>query len=327
MTKNLLLGISTIAFIPLALNAEDTFFKATLPSLVKNVAEAAENGSAENALEGELYDFTLSSANSAIDGFEDDVEASTNFTHLELSLGSDAFGLDKNSTDTKSELMSVYRIYEDDNQFWFNQTSLSNFNNRTTMNIGFGVRHINDDDTVITGLNAFYDQELDSAHERSGFGIELLTSMLDFRANNYNALTGTKNYKTINETALDGSDAKLTANLPYFYSSNVFFEKSEFKDGKGYKTETEEWGLQAEFFPNVIFGVSQQNQKGKKEQTVASLTYSIPLGGARQPEKQMQDGSWSTKLRPISEKLYKPVQRENRIMKKAIKLGVTVSGY
>jgi hypothetical protein len=43
--------------------------------------------------------------------------------------------------------------------------------------------------------------------------------------------------------------------------------------------------------------------------------------------KAMQDGKWSTSLKPIREKLYKPVQRENRIMKKAIKLGVTVSGY
>jgi hypothetical protein len=40
----------------------------------------------------------------------------------------------------------------------------------------------------------------------------------------------------------------------------------------------------------------------------------------------MQDGSWSMNMRPIREKLYKPVQRENRIVKKAVKLGVNVSG-
>jgi hypothetical protein len=31
-------------------------------------------------------------------------------------------------------------------------------------------------------------------------------------------------------------------------------------------------------------------------------------------------------MRPIREKLYKPVQRENRIVKKSIKLGVVASG-
>ena len=41
----------------------------------------------------------------------------------------------------------------------------------------------------------------------------------------------------------------------------------------------------------------------------------------------MQDGTWSTKLMPIRDQLYRPVERENRIMKKTIKLGVVVSGY
>lgn len=41
----------------------------------------------------------------------------------------------------------------------------------------------------------------------------------------------------------------------------------------------------------------------------------------------MVNGEWSSNLKPIRDKLNKPVQRENRIMKKAIKIGVTVSGY
>ena len=77
----------------------------------------------------------------------------------------------------------------------------------------------------------------------------------------------------------------------------------------------------------LVLGVASQKKKGSSAQTVASISYSIPLGGRAQLAKQMQDGVWSTKLKPIREKLYQPVQRENRIMKKAIKLGVTVSGY
>ena len=63
------------------------------------------------------------------------------------------------------------------------------------------------------------------------------------------------------------------------------------------------------------------------QMVLRSLNYSVPLGGANQPAKVKQDGDWSSKFEPIREKLYRPVQRENRIMKKAIKLGVTVSGY
>ena len=39
------------------------------------------------------------------------------------------------------------------------------------------------------------------------------------------------------------------------------------------------------------------------------------------------DREFTFKLKSVMSELYKPVQRENRIMKKSIKLGVTVSGY
>jgi hypothetical protein len=147
------------------------------------------------------------------------------------------------------------------------------------------------------------------------------------RANKYNAVSGTITHDGINETALDGHDIKITGNLPYFYSSNIYFKQSEFKDGAGYKTENDEWGFEAEIAPNVTIGIAQQQDGNNTKDTVASIRYSIPLGANKAPTKAKQDGKWSTSLKPIRDKLYKPVQRENRIIKKAIKLGVTVSGY
>jgi hypothetical protein len=116
---------------------------------------------------------------------EDELVSGTGFTHLELSLGSDVFGLDS-GTKTKSELMAVYGLYEDDNLFLFNQTSVVNFDSRSTFNIGLGARHITDDESLIVGANAFYDYESKSGHKRSSLGFELLTAMLEFRANTHN---------------------------------------------------------------------------------------------------------------------------------------------
>jgi hypothetical protein len=158
-------------------------------------------------------------------------------------------------------------------------------------------------------------------------GVELLTSMLEFRANKYNAITGALSYNGLVETALDGQDFKLTANLPYFYSSNVHFTSSEWNDGAGYKTKTEELGISAEVFPNVVLGVARQKKDNGASDTVASVSYSIPLGTTPRVEKKMQDGKWSTKMKPIREKLYQPVQRENRIMKKKSEFSLTFSGY
>ncbi|MDB4203241.1 inverse autotransporter beta domain-containing protein [bacterium] len=323
-TCNILATIVTVT--PIAVNAEQDVLKYQIPTVVKNIAEGAEQGAATETAKQEFHNFSLGLANSKLNLLEDKILSETGFTHLELSLGSDVFGLDS-GTKTKSEVMAVYGLHETSNLFLFNQTSIVNFDSRRTFNIGLGARHITDDETLILGANAFYDYETKSGHKRSSLGFELLTAMLEFRANTYNAISGTIAYNGINETALDGRDMKLTANLPYLYSSNVYYSSGKWKDGLGYETKTKEFGITAEVLPNLFVTVAQQKKDSTKATTVASISYSIPLGNAAKTKRVMQDGNWDSRMKPIREKLYKPVQRENRIMKKAIKLGVTVSGY
>ena len=73
-----------------------------------------------------------------------------------------------------------------------------------------GGRHINDSETVITGLNAFFDYEIvgrrKNSSQSTGIGAELLTSMLEFRTNKYTRASSTLTVDGINETALDGYD-------------------------------------------------------------------------------------------------------------------------
>ena len=324
--KILLTSATAVVFVPHNLSAEDSYFEYKLPSMVKSIAEGAETGSAGVAAREEVRKFSLDVANSGLNLLEDELVSGTGFTHLELSLGSDVFGLDS-GTKTKSELMAVYGLYEDDNLFLFNQTSVVNFNSRRTFNIGLGARHITDDESLIVGANAFYDYESKSGHKRSSLGFELLTAMFELRANTYNAISGKIKYNGIDETALDGRDMKLTANLPYLYSSNVYYSSGKWKDGGSHETKTKEFGITAEVLPNLFVNVAQQKKDSAKAKTVASISYSIPLGGkAAKTKRVMQDGNWDSRMKPIREKLYKPVQRENRIVKKAIKLGVTVSG-
>tara|TARA_B110000093_G_scaffold107223_1_gene115240 strand:- start:134 stop:1126 length:993 start_codon:yes stop_codon:yes gene_type:complete len=326
IVKSFLYSSAILALFALPLNSQEAPKSGKFATFIKNIAQGVENNDGEAAAKTEAVSATMGAANSGLDKFEDKVLSTSNFTHFELTLGTDTLGLDT-GTDTKTEAMLVYRLNETANTFTFNQTSIVNFNDRTTLNTGFGIRQINDDDTVIFGANVFYDYELESKHKRSGAGVELLSSMFEWRANFYNAISGTIKYKTIDETALDGSDMKLTANLPYFYSSNVYYTRGKWKDALTHKVDTKEFGFKAEVSPNLIIGFAALKQDKAKYKNVASLSYSIPLGGVEQPAKVMQDGVWATKLRPIREKLYKPVQRENRIMKKAIKLGVTVSGF
>ncbi|MCH1533327.1 MAG: inverse autotransporter beta domain-containing protein [Schleiferiaceae bacterium] len=201
--------VASVAANPFAASAKENIFKYNIPTVVKNIAEGAEQGAAVKTAKQEFHKFSLGLANSKLNLLEDEILSETRFTHLELSLGSDVFGLDS-GTKTKSKVMAVYGLHETRNLFLFNQTSIVNFDSRRTFNMGLGARHITDDETLILGANAFYDYESKSGHKRSSLGFELLTAMLEFRANTYNAISGTIAYNGINETALDGRDMNLT---------------------------------------------------------------------------------------------------------------------
>ena len=260
--KQLLLTSTILALSALPLSAQEVAKSGYFANVVKNIGNALNIGEGEDAVESEVNALAVDAANAGLDKVEDKVLSTSNFTHFELSVGSDTMGLDKNKSDTKTEAMTVYRLKETGNWFFFNQTSAVNFNNRTTVNTGFGARHINDAHTVITGYNIFYDRELQSKHERVGAGLELLSSIFEFRANAYQAVSKTLTYNGIQETALDGYDAKFTANLPYFYSSNLYGKVSNWKDAASYETKHYEAGINAEIAPNLTLRVAAQQKSG-----------------------------------------------------------------
>lgn len=290
-----------------------------------NTLAAATNQVVDN-IKNQISDTLAKQANDLISNLEESILQNTDFTHIEINVGQDTFNLSSNKTKNKVELTSVYRLHEDDNKFIFNQASLVDFNDRKTLNLGLGIRHINDDETIIYGANIFYDYERDSKHKRSGIGAEYITSIGEIHVNKYKAISGTLAYKGINEAALDGHDIRLSYNLPVLYSSSLFYNEGSWKDGKSYKTDTKEWGVKGELLPNLHLSVSSQKKDNTNKTTVSALSYAIPFG-KNASQKIMQNGEFTSKLKNIRSALYKPVKRENRIMKKSISLGVVASGY
>ena len=324
--KRLLISSAIICLSVVPISAQESDNSGKFSSIIKNIGEALNIGKEKEVAKSEANALAVDTVNSEINKLEDKILSTSNFTHFELSVGSDTMGLGINKSDTKTEAMTVYRLKETGNWFLFNQTSAVSFNNRTTINTGFGARNINDSKTIVTGYNLFYDYELDAKHDRVGAGFELLSSIFELRANAYQAMSKALTYNGNTETALDGYDVKLTANLPYFYSSDLYGKLSNSKDDSTYEIKYYEAGLNAEILPNLTLSVAAQHKENSaKTEAIASLNYSIPLGVANKVGKVMQDGDWSTKFEPIKEKLHRPVERENRIMKKVTSV-VTSSG-
>ena len=139
--------------------------------------------------------------------------------------------------------IGVLKAFGDNpNSFLFNQINLNRFDKRTTLNLGFGYRRLNADETWMTGVNAFYDHEFPDDHKRNGVGFEVVSSVLESRVNIYKGTTGyIKDKSGTDSKALDGRDMGFKVALPYLpgmkFGMNAFAWKGVdgMKDKKGEK--------------------------------------------------------------------------------------------
>ena len=79
--------VASTLILPLALNAEESFFKDKLPSIIKNIGNGFENGEGKEAIEAEAQNASLKAANDAIDRTEENILANSNFTYFDFNIG------------------------------------------------------------------------------------------------------------------------------------------------------------------------------------------------------------------------------------------------
>ncbi len=166
----------------------------------------------------------------------------------------------------------------------FMQTSLGNANARAVLNVGLGQRYLSDDESIITGLNAFLDYDAKYGHQRASVGGEVKASAFELTANGYKALTKWKSGKSSNqERALGGHDLELGAQIPYMPAAKLYLKNWKWKGEDGSAdTKGNTYSIE---FSGVVNGV--QVELGRrdydgliKDENFGQLTYYIPVGGA-----------------------------------------------
>ena len=227
--------------------------------------------------------------------------------------------------------IGVLKAYGDNpNSFLFNQINLNRYDDRTTLNLGLGYRRLNDDETWMTGVNAFYDHEFPDDHKRNGVGFEVVSSVLESRVNIYNGTTGYKKDKSGTDSkALDGRDMGFKVALPYLpgmkFGMNAFAWKGidGMKDKKGRK-----YTLGGNLSDNLTLNYVRTDYKDAttKDTDSINLKYTWNFGQKSTKPKLFDLSSTAYKLEKLGDKRYDLVQRENRIVKK--KSGtLSVTGY
>lgn len=101
----------------------------------------------------------------------------------------------------------------------FFQGRLASQDSDETLNIGIGYRNLADDESVIYGVNGFYDATSEYGHRRASIGLEAMGKTYTIRANIYEALSNEKKKVsgavTTYQTALDGYDFSIDTPMPY----------------------------------------------------------------------------------------------------------------
>lgn len=121
-------------------------------------------------------------------------------------------------------LLTVQPLYQDANKqnTVFLQASQLRYElldkYRDTTNVGLGYRHLFFDNSVLAGVNAFYDHEWTYNHARVSLGGELKFAMLDFNGNWYKGVSSDRTVDASTSTlerVLDGYDLELRSQVPF----------------------------------------------------------------------------------------------------------------
>ena len=196
---------------------------------------------------------------------------------------------------------------------------------RETFNIGLGQRYLSNDESILFGINAFYDYEFDYEHQRFSIGAEIKSSILDLNYNQYFAESSSKKGKdSKNEEAIDGYDAELGAHLPYIPSMKVYLKAFDFEVPSGNDFQGLEFSTQLKI-PNsgLSFEIGHTDYDNHTDQSFINIKYS---NNVRNPGTSLFSDNAYEKI-SMKDRMYEKVRRDNVIKKKGASFTVKAGGF
>ncbi len=211
-------------------------------------------------------------------------------------------------------ILGVREIEKTDNGNFFTQFSLfnteKNNDERLVGNLGFGKRMLSNENTMMTGLNAFLDYD-DNGNTRSSLGLEARSAVLDFGYNYYFGLGNGSD-----EKVLDGYDLQLASQVPYLHWADVFVNAYEWDGEDRDDIKGKKYGSELLLNPNLNFEVAydDKSKKGLEDEWYAKFIFVYPpRTGPTLQDGFINDTKWK-KEKDMSGELLTKVKRNNKIV-------------
>ena len=217
----------------------------------------------------------------------------------------------------------------------FTQLSAFYQDNRTTLNVGLGYRRLAFDNTLMLGVNAFYDHEFPYDHGRTSLGLEARTTMGEINANKYWATTENKVGKSgFTERALDGYDIEGGIALPYMNWATVFVKHSKWNSEIAGASDlrVNEVSLRARVpvLPGLEIEGGRKYNSGAvtNDENFFMVNYNLTAALSEKPKKRGWTSKNAYELSSMEDRRYEKVRRQNLIVKQISAPGsVTVTGF
>ncbi|QXT43084.2 ZirU family protein [Serratia fonticola] len=233
---------------------------------------------------------------------------------VQLNLNDD-FSLEGSSVDL------LVPLYDDKKSLLFSQLGMRNKDSRNTVNLGAGVRTVQDN--WMYGVNAFYDRDMTGKNNRVGFGVEAWTDYLKLSANSYLALTDwhqSRDFADYNERPANGYDLRAEAYLPAYpqLGGKVMFEQYRGdevalfgKDDRQKNPYAITAGITYTPLPLITIGAEHRAGKGSRNDSSISMQLNYRLGESWQAQI---DPSAVAASRTLAGSRYDLVERNNQIV-------------
>jgi len=219
------------------------------------------------------------------------------------------------------EILTVQPLRDDGENITFFQGSLLRWDgDRDTINLGLGQRKLLLNKNILVGLNAFYDHEFTIDHSRLGLGGEFLTSVGEFRINNYYANSNQRLNAGNAEEAMSGSEYEFGTHVPYIPKLKVFGKKFNWDAGTA-NLDGETYSAQFSHGSLVLEAGVDQFDSGE-DRAFFKITLA-PSKGETSSSKIIQDVAY--RLDSVEEQKLTKVRRENKILTSAFT--VSFGGY
>ncbi|WP_261438002.1 inverse autotransporter beta domain-containing protein, partial [Serratia quinivorans] len=212
-------------------------------------------------------------------------------------------------------------IWDKDKYLAFSQWGIRYKDERTTWNLGFGLRYFKD--SWMFGVNSFYDYDLTGENRRWGVGAEAWTDYLKLSTNGYfriNDWHQSRDLEDFDERPADGFDIQAEAYIPsysqlggklgfeHYRGQNVaLFGSNHLQKNPSAVTI----GVNYTPIPLVTIAVEHKNGQGGEHDTQLKLDATLQLGV---PLYQQLDSSNVSNLRTLEGSRYDLVNRNNDII-------------